>query len=126
MLKEREMMEKSESVTLKRIERKEHIKKITQVLEYERQVIQEKLIEKSQKLSNFFSKKNNILNKKREFSNEMLKKKEEYMTKFQSIFKKKQLDVRIQITQENTIKTIEKMFQNNNELTELINCKKML
>ena len=95
MLKEREMMEKSESVTLKRIERKEHIKKITQVLEYERQVIQEKLIEKSQKLSNFFSKKNNILNKKREFSNEMLKKKEEYMTKFQSIFKKKQLDVRI-------------------------------
>ena len=126
MLKEREMMEKSESVTLKRIERKEHIKKITQVLEYERQVIQEKLIEKSQRLSNFFSKKNNILNKKREFSNEMLKKKEEYMTKFQSIFKKKQLDVRIQITQENTIKTIEKMFQNNNELTELINCKKML
>ena len=95
MLKEREMMEKSESVTLKRIERKEHIKKITQVLEYERQVIQEKLIEKSQRLSNFFSKKNNILNKKREFSNEMLKKKEEYMTKFQSIFKKKQLDVRI-------------------------------
>ena len=95
MLKEREMMEKSESVTLKRIERKEQIKKITQVLEYERQVIQEKLIEKSQKLSNFFSKKNNILNKKREFSNEMLKKKEEYMTKFQSIFKKKQLDVRI-------------------------------
>ena len=95
MLKEREMMEKSESVTLKRIERKEQIKKITQVLEYERQVIQEKLIEKSQRLSNFFSKKNNILNKKREFSNEMLKKKEEYMTKFQSIFKKKQLDVRI-------------------------------
>lgn len=126
MLKEREMMEKSESVTLKRIERKEQIKKITQVLEYERQVIQEKLIEKSQRLSNFFSKKNNILNKKREFSNEMFKKKEEYMTKFQSIFKKKQLDVRIQITQENTIKTIEKMFQNNNELTELINCKKML
>jgi len=95
MLKEREMMEKSESVTLKRIERKEQIKKITQVLEYERQVIQEKLIEKSQRLSNFFSKKNNILNKKREFSNEMFKKKEEYMTKFQSIFKKKQLDVRI-------------------------------
>ena len=95
MLKERELMEKSEISTFKRIERHEQIKKITHINEYERQVIQEKLIEKTQKLHDFINQKNNISLKKKEFSSEMARKKDEYIGKFESIFKKKQLDVKI-------------------------------
>ena len=88
-------MEKSESVTLKRLERKEQIKKITQIQDYDRQLIQEKLIGKSNKLYDFMNQKNNIASKKKDFSNEMARKKQEYIAKFEIIFRKKQLNVKL-------------------------------
>lgn len=53
MIKEREMMEKNENVTLKRIEKTEHIKKISHLQEHNRQITQEKILEKAQNFKEF-------------------------------------------------------------------------
>lgn len=94
MVKEREMMEKSESQNLRRLERREQIKKISQIQQFERENIFEKLQEKSYKLQEFINQKNKMAIKRKEISSEMSKKKDEYMQKFDKIFKKKQIDVR--------------------------------
>lgn len=98
MIKEREMMEKSEIQNLRKIERKEQIKKISQIQQYEREVFFEKLQEKSYRLQEFMNQKSMMASKRREISSEMSKKKEEYMQKFDKIFKKKQIDVFYSIT----------------------------
>jgi hypothetical protein len=97
MIKEREMMEKSENQNLRRIERREQIKKIAQIQQYERENFFEKLQEKSYKLQEFMNQKNIMAMKRKEISSEMSKKKEEYMQKFDKIFKKKQIDVMKQL-----------------------------
>jgi hypothetical protein len=97
MIKEREMMEKSENQNLRRIERREQIKRIAQIQQYERENFFEKLQEKSYKLQEFMNQKNIMAMKRKEISSEMSKKKEEYMQKFDKIFKKKQIDVMKQL-----------------------------
>jgi len=88
------MMEKSENQNLRRIERRDQIKKIAQIQQYERETFFEKLQEKSYKLQEFMNQKNIMAIKRKEISSEMSKKKEEYMQKFDKIFKKKQIDVK--------------------------------
>jgi hypothetical protein len=92
-MKERDMMEKSENKNLKRIEKKEQIRKIEHIQEFQRESLNEQLQEKSMRMQELMNQKNEMALKRKEFSTDMAKKKDEYMKIFESIFRKKQLDV---------------------------------
>jgi uncharacterized protein HemX len=93
MMKERDNMEKSEYRTIKRIEKEDALKKLSNLQEYERTKIMERLNDKGMKIEEFKVQKSNIVEKKRQTQEEINKKKQEYAEKFENIFKKKNIDV---------------------------------
>jgi hypothetical protein len=110
--KQRELlnMEKCESSTIRKMEKEDTIKRISRIQNYERMKIMEKLEEKSLRLDEFKFQKSIISEKKREMQDDINRKKQEYVEKFEKIFKKKNID-------EGTLKTLQKMFPDNPELS---------
>lgn len=114
MMKERECMEKSEIIVRKKLEKEENIKRIARMQEYERAKTLERLQEKSMRLEEFKLQKSIIADKKREIQDEISRKKQEYVEKFEKIFKKKNID-------EQTVKTLVQMFPDNEEIQVMAN-----
>ena len=93
MMKERDNMEKSEMRTIKRIEKEEGLKRLANLQEYERSKILERLSDKDMRIEEFKTQKSIIAEKKRQTQEEINRKKAEYAEKFESIFRKKTIDV---------------------------------
>ena len=91
--KERENMEKSEMITKKRIEKEENIKRISRLQDYDRSKVLERLQDKNNKVEEFVFQKSLISDKKREMQQVINQKKNELLTKFDKVFKKKNMDV---------------------------------
>jgi hypothetical protein len=114
MMREREFMERSEMNTRRRLEKEEIIRRIARMQEEERARTLMRLNEKSQRLDEFKSQKSMIADKKREVQDEISRKKQEYIERFDKIFKKKTLN-------EKTIGELIKMFPDNDEVIGMIN-----
>ncbi len=114
IIREREFMERSEMNTRKRLEKEENIRIISKIQEDERQKTFQRLNDKSQKLDEFISQKSMIAEKKRQVQDEISRKKQEYVERFEKIFKKKTLN-------EKTINELIKMFPDNEEVINMIN-----
>lgn len=91
--KERENMEKSEMITKKRIEKEENIKRIGRLQDYDRSKVLERLQDKNYKVEEFVFQKSLIADKKREMQQVINQKKNELLSKFDKVFKKKNMDV---------------------------------
>lgn len=92
-VKEREAMQMLEEHAIHRFEKSENIKRIAHIQEYNRHKLQEKIGGKFEKIEEFQRQKARLSIQKREMANEIIKKKQEYSTKFELLFKKKNLDV---------------------------------
>ena len=89
------MIEKSEDKTLKRLLRVENIKKIHRLNEYSVERNSQDIEGKFKRFEDFLIQKNQMLVKKKEASNDLANKKDEYTKKFENIFGKGQLNVKI-------------------------------
>jgi len=87
-LKEQSNMEKCEKSFIKKNEKSETVQKKAKIHEYRLKKIKEKLDEKSIRVHEFKSQKLILSAKRNEMRNEVLKKKEEYMAKFNELMKK--------------------------------------
>jgi len=96
-VKEREAMQAMEEHSLNRFEKSQNIKRISHIQEYHRHQLQEQIEEKFQRIDEFKRQKSLISIQKREMANEIEKKKQEYSNKFEKLFKKKNIDVRIYV-----------------------------
>ena len=114
LIREREFMERSENNTRKRLDKEENIRIIAKMQEDERHRTFQRLNDKSQRLDEFISQKSMIASKKREVQDEISRKKQEYVERFEKIFKKKTLN-------DKTINELVKMFPDNEEVINMIN-----
>jgi hypothetical protein len=117
VMRERDFMEKSEINTRKRLEKEENIRRIANMQEEERRRTFQRLNEKNQRLDEFIFQKSMIAGKKREIQDEISRKKQEYVERFDKIFRKKTLN-------EKTINELVKMFPDNEEVINMIHCLK--
>jgi hypothetical protein len=97
----------------KELEKESKIKQIAQLQENKREDIRKWIKEKNDKIIEFKRQKEIINQNKRILVDEIARKKEEYSSRFQQIFHKKNID-------ENTLKNIQDMFPNNKEISNLI------
>ena len=97
----------------KELEKENKRKQIAQLQENKREDIRKWIKEKNDKVIEFKRQKELINQNKRILVDEIARKKEEYSSRFQQIFHKKNID-------ENTLKYIQEMFPNNKEISNLI------
>jgi hypothetical protein len=97
----------------KELEKENKRKQIAQLQENKREDIRKWIKEKNDKVIEFKRQKELINQNKRILVDEIARKKEEYSSRFQQIFHKKNID-------ENTLKNIQDMFPNNKEISNLI------
>ena len=97
----------------KEMEKENKRRQIAQLQENKREDIRKWIEDKNEKIEEFKRQKELINENKRLISDEIARRKEEYSSRFQQIFQKKNID-------ENTLKTIQEMFPNNKEIENLI------
>jgi hypothetical protein len=85
---EREMMFRQEKSTLKKMEKLKIIKRINNVVEYEKEQIASQLREKNEVLEMLKTQKMRVNDKRKDFSEHLLKQKQEVMVKFDLMMKK--------------------------------------
>ena len=95
------------------MEKENKRRQIAQLQENKREDIRKWIEDKNEKIEEFKRQKELINENKRLISDEIARRKEEYSSRFQQIFQKKNID-------ENTLKTIQEMFPNNKEIENLI------
>ena len=81
-------MKHAERHALNRIAKKEKLKQIDRIHEYEREKQKEKLIEKSQLIDDFQKERSLILNEKRALNANAYEIRKSYMEKYENIIKK--------------------------------------
>ena len=114
--KEKEFLSKQimEENMEKRLERENNIKRVAQMKENYRMETLSEIMRKNEKVEQYKKQKEMISEQKRLIADEISKKKQEFSGRFETIFSKKSID-------ERTIRTIQEMFPDNQEINNLLN-----